>query len=133
MKSESNFPSWLNCSLKIARSVNDYQFRFGAVVVSGGRVLARARNRAPTKLPGMPWHGLHAEDAAIRALRRCGRKGKGMSLYVARVLRADGSPAIAKPCHACQELIRKEGFARVVYTAGSNSFGELKPQKYGMI
>ena len=125
--SNSNFPSWLNHALKIARNVNDYQFRVGAVVVSGGRPVARARNRAPVKLPGMPWHGLHAEAAAIRSLRKRGLSGRGASLYVARALRdPDQSPAMAKPCEACEELIRTEGFSKVVYTCDSGMFDAFR-------
>lgn len=78
--------------------------RHGAVVVSGGRILAKACNS---------YHnGLHAE---VRALRRVPHDAKDQveELVVVRA-RKSQKFGLSKPCPACQKAI-KEARVKVVY------------------
>jgi tRNA(Arg) A34 adenosine deaminase TadA len=62
----------------------------------------------------------HAEARLVRKL------GVGATVYVGRVLRLDGSVAMAKPCVRCENLLRHRGVKRVYYTIGPKEWGCLE-------
>jgi deoxycytidylate deaminase len=57
---------------------------------------------------------LHAE---VDALIKASRNGKPHKIFVARY-RADGTPALARPCPACMLAIKDFGVKIVEYTVG---------------
>ena len=69
-----------------------------------------------------------------KAMQKCGqvhaevrlskKLGVGSDVYVARSLR-DGTPAIAKPCPNCQNVLRHRGVKRVYYTIARKEYGVL--------
>jgi len=66
---------------------------------------------------------LHAEMDAIRKAYRVEGNISGSKLYVARTT-ADGNPAMACPCEACEEAIYHFGIDQVFFTT-KNGFGKL--------
>ena len=67
---------------------------------------------------------VHAE---VHALRQMNFEAKGCVLYVARILKGSGKPALARPCANCMEVIEGSGIKRVVYTIDEKETGEYKP------
>jgi pyrimidine deaminase RibD-like protein len=76
----------------------------GAVIVKGGTVLATGINNYD--------RGMHAEVAAIL---NCKTPLRGADMYVARH-RRNQICGLAKPCPKCENLIRKVGISRVIFT-----------------
>jgi len=64
----------------------------------------------------------HAEG---RVLRKLGKYG---TLYVARVLKRDGSLAMARPCMMCQTRIKSYKVEKVYYTIDPYHYGLFLPQ-----
>jgi deoxycytidylate deaminase len=84
------------------------------IVTRGGAVVAVARN-----------HGtVHAEYAALNKLWPSNRRGT--RVYSLRI-RKNGRLALAKPCPACQSLIRNSGVRAVYYSTNDGVIirGEL--------
>lgn len=63
----------------------------------------------------------HAECRVLRKL------GKGGILYVSRILKKDGSLAMARPCHICQARIRAARVLKVFYTIDDYHYGIFDP------
>lgn len=104
---------WLNRALTQAEQAPHEQWRVGAVLVRGGRLLSVGFNRyrndpSQVDLAGVSYH---AEAVAIR---KAGFT-EGATLYVARVTRS-GDLGSAKPCARCQRLIAHHGVHTVVWT-----------------
>lgn len=95
--------------------------RMGAVVSNKNRILSCGHNEirhyknCPT--PRKWKNSLHAEQSAILKMLNKGRHNEliGSTLHVSRILK-DGTPALAKPCELCQDLIIAVGIKRVFYT-----------------
>lgn len=98
--------------------------KMGAIITKGGRILSSGHNkrRGYTKYytRGAWKDSLHAERDAIIKLLSKGRADQlvGSTIYVTRLM-ADGSLGMSKPCALCEELIRKVGIKKVVYTSRS--------------
>lgn len=104
---------WLNRATKISASSTHHQWRVGAVLVKGGRVLGTGSNRyrnnpAQVSLGGVSYH------AEAVALAKSGDV-EGATIYVARVTRS-GLIGLAKPCDMCQELLHEHGVHTAVWT-----------------
>jgi tRNA(Arg) A34 adenosine deaminase TadA len=104
---------------------NGNNFRLGAVVCNGSRIIGASSNsyRTHTLLSRFyPWPHIHAEAGAILrvGMDRCYHS----DLYVARVTR-DDQLALARPCEYCLELIK---FARIrnVYYSVRNGYERLR-------
>lgn len=57
---------------------------------------------------------LHAE---VAALIKAGKRGRPYSIVIERY-HADGSPALSKPCPACELAIKLAGIRKISYTIG---------------
>lgn len=105
----------LNRAINLAK-IGACKKKHGAVLVAGGRVMSVGinTNRNDPAIIGDAQlnYSVHAEAAAIRAL---GHPVKNGIMYVARVDKR-GNPKMSKPCIKCQELLRKYGVKKVVYT-----------------
>ena len=113
----------LKLAVKLATSNTTYsRWPLGCVITKGGAVQAVGWSALKSD-PRFPGCSIHAEDHALRQMRHDAR---GCVLYVARLLRT-GQVALAKPCAACQQLIREAGVKRVVYTINDNEWGTWKP------
>ena len=65
-----------------------------------------------------PMHSAHAERRLMR------KAGYGAIVYVARI-RFDGSISMAKPCPACEALLRNKRVKNVFYTNWDGEIEEL--------
>ena len=93
-------------------------FRHGAVVVRGGKLLSSGHNKVTTKCPSHMF-SIHAEMAAIKhSTERCGLVDA--HVYVARVNRC-GHTAESKPCKMCQRFMRMHGISRVYYSTNESN------------
>lgn len=91
------------------------QFVLGAVGLRNDGVLVQSRNVAsPTPAPEH-----HAETRLVRKLT------PGSTVWVARVSRATGGWAMAKPCPNCERRLRSAGVEKVVYTLAENEWGVI--------
>lgn len=105
-------------AIEIAKT-SSCRTRHGAIIAHGPRVLAVAtntdRNSPLICTDPRSEAARHAEWNALRQVR--GIDMSKLTLYSARVLRND-TPAMAKPCIRCQDLLDFLGVGRVVWTQG---------------
>ena len=104
--------SRLNLAAKAA-SNSVHKHRVGAVLVSGGSVVAQGYNRV--RMVDRQPYEMCTEHAEECALRMRGYNADGDVMYVAR-LGAGGAHRLAKPCSRCLEQLASVGIKRVVYT-----------------
>ena len=81
-----------------------------AFVLNGSKIISTGYNRKRFSSNGK--FTTHAEDSA---LSKAGRRAKGQTLYVIRLLK-DGSIGMALPCKDCQKLIEKYEVKKVYYS-----------------
>lgn len=114
---------FFDLAAKVARLSEHPQFRMGAVLVSGNRVLSVGVNKNKTHPKSNNiWRTIHAElDCAFGV---DADDLHGTTLYVARI-KKDGSFGISRPCAFCACFLRDSGIRRVYYCDGENTFGEL--------
>lgn len=105
-------------SLARANTISDGLPRMAAVIMDGKREVSwgwNSRRSHPLQFRFSQRHDkicVHAEVSALAAARE---PVDGMAMYVARVLK-DGSPALAKPCSACQSALAAFGIENVSWT-----------------
>jgi tRNA(Arg) A34 adenosine deaminase TadA len=93
------------------------RFPMGAVLAQGNRVVASSSNkRRNSPVVDFLHSTFHAEESVLRRVRTA----KGATLYVARI-DALRRPAMAKPCHRCQQALLHAGIRRVLYTSESGT------------
>ncbi len=104
----------LRTALLSTRNSNAPNFKMGAVIARGRRVLGIGHNNVRKTHPksNTPYGHIHAELSAILNAR-CDLNGA--TLYVFRAGKND-RPLISKPCKHCQTLIEKTGIKTVVFT-----------------
>ncbi|MFJ7905319.1 hypothetical protein ACIQ6V_33435 [Streptomyces sp. NPDC096198] len=111
---------YLRLALKNAKR-SKCRHKVGAVLVKGNRILSQSHNiRRNPPLISHRYSTFHAEEVIMRRIT----PPKGSVLYVARLDRS-GSPAIARPCPRCQDLIFSRG-VKVAYYTTSNGLGWLR-------
>lgn len=114
---------------KAVSKLSDYRFHLGAVVVNHHRIIGSGFNsatrtdiiqaRLDQKKYGCFCEGrLHAESSALIPFIKRRINLSGASIYVYRELK-DGTPAMARPCSSCFELIKKCGIKKVYYTTNN--------------
>lgn len=120
----------LDYAVKIALANEEYpKWKLGCVIKRGGAVQAVGWNTLksePTYLDNHSNCSVHAEE---RALRQMNYDAEGCILYVARIRRG-GDIGMAKPCKACQRLIKRSGVKRVVYTINDETYGVWRPKRH---
>ena len=119
------------------------EFNLCAVIVRGGAIISIGFNKHSTNAfvehyadvsrGNRDWcSSTHAEmDAVLRV--RSKTDLRGAKLFVARRRKSDGSPAIARPCEICQQILYSYGIKRAYYTIGPNEFGQMKISSPGNI
>ena len=107
---------YLKLAMNLAMS-SDCNFKHGAVIVKGGRVISTGINRFKNHPKAVsPEHikqycSVHAEVDAIRKLK----SARGATIYVARIGKR-GNRALSRPCPNCYAAIKSAGIAKIVYT-----------------
>ncbi|MET9419033.1 hypothetical protein ABZY03_33620 [Streptomyces klenkii] len=97
------------------------RYRFGAVIVKGGRPLAISSNIARND-PRIDYRNasVHAEEAVVRRATITRRA----IIYVARI-NSRGEPMIARPCPRCQRVLAVAGITWAYFTT-SNGLGAMR-------
>lgn len=87
-------------------------FYIGALAIrSDGAIVVSANSPCPARN-----RKVHAEYKVSR------KTDVGTVIYVARV-RSNGEFANARPCQACQKVMKSRGVKKVYYTCSNNEFG----------
>jgi len=95
----------------------------GAAISLGGKLIAVGYNQNKSH-PMVDTFCLHAEAAAIISRRYHSDSLVNSTMWVFRE-RADGTPALAKPCKSCMKLIIAAGIKKVYYTVSTPPYYEL--------
>lgn len=96
---------------------SSYKYLLGAVIVKRGKIVGKGYNSVAYQGKRSFLNGIHAEIAAINNTRAADRSGS--TIYVARWMRR-GQLGLAKPCPACEKVLRKLGIKKVYYSDYGN-------------
>jgi len=99
-------------------------FLLGAIGIRKDGVLVAAKNGAVISSAFEDYRIISDAHAECRVLRKLGKQGV---LYVARVLKKDGSLAMARPCGVCQLRIKAAQVKVVFYTVNDFQYGRWDP------
>jgi deoxycytidylate deaminase len=117
----SRYKRFVKVGLDLATAAHrdkDCYYQLCALVVKKRRVLSVGYNNPKTHpLAKTKMRQLHAEMDAI--IRCTPEQLDGAELIVVRA-RRDGTSGMAKPCSACQMMIRQLGLRRVYHTIDSH-------------
>lgn len=101
-----------------------YKFPLGAIIVKRGKIVGRGYNVVCYKGDKRAFlNGTHAEIAAINNTKPEDRVGA--SMYVVR-WRKSKTLGCAKPCDACEKVLRKLGIKYVYYSDYGNVWKRMK-------
>jgi len=101
-----------NQALRVAlTNIEDLRYKFGAVLVRKGKVLAKASNTSKTHtiVVNYPRQSLHAESNALSKID----DPTGCTLYIVRA--RSGKFAPSRPCPFCRKLIAKFKIDKVYF------------------
>jgi pyrimidine deaminase RibD-like protein len=102
---------------------SSHKYTLGAIVVRRGKIVGRGYNSVCYTGNERPYlNGIHAEVAAINNTRA--RDRSDATIYVAR-WRKCGVMGCAKPCEACEKVLRKLGIRSVWYSDYGNKWKRL--------
>ncbi len=100
---------------KVAAKGKDCRsYRLGAVGVRKDGVIVKSKN-IPNRQP---------EPAAHAEFRLCKKLDQGARVYVVRIDR-QGYLTTARPCSACQRVMRGKGVKRCYYSISETEYGVL--------
>jgi len=103
-------PSMMLAAVEASKS--SLRFQLGAVIKCGKmKVAAYNKNKTHPRYGSGRYKNLHAEGYCILKAIKLNLDLSRCTLYV---YRANGR--ISKPCPDCEELIRKSGIKKVIYT-----------------
>lgn len=111
---------YLERALLLASCSEHSNFKHGAVLVKGGKVLSEGSNKYTNTGKMHGFGSIHAEECALRGIKKDPRGGV---MYIARV--ASYGPAMSKPCYRCQLILKNAGIKRVVYTSGNGGMEDM--------
>jgi pyrimidine deaminase RibD-like protein len=109
--------SYIKLAAKLAGEVTDTH-KHGCVILKGGRIIATGRN--------MYYNGVHAEIHAFNKLNP--GTLKGAIVYIAR-LRKQQKYGLSRPCPECEEILRKAGVMKIIYTT-NNPLAPICAEKF---
>lgn len=114
------YHKFIKIALELADALdNGMTHQLCSLVVHKNRVLSIGYNsrKTHTIMNGTRMEMLHAE---CNALLRCHEAAvDGAEVIVARI-KPSGKPGLAKPCEACEKIMRRFGIRRVFYTTNSD-------------
>ena len=115
---------------RVAHQSDFHEYRHGAVLVKGNRVLNTSANKNSYKLWGQRFRHRdcgyathHAELGCILGVDRS--ITQGATVYVARIGKK-GEFRMSKPCPMCESAMRHVGIKKVVYTVNEEEIGSFK-------
>jgi tRNA(Arg) A34 adenosine deaminase TadA len=95
-------------------------FILGAVGVRKDGVMVSAKNGAVISSTFDDYRIIGDAHAECRVIRKL---GKGGTIYVARVLKKDGTLAMARPCGSCRLRCAAAGVRKVYYSIDTDHYG----------
>ena len=122
-----------------ASRLSDYPtHHLGAVITVGSRIVAVGYNTTKTN-PIQKYYNLerkfdyetknngmvHAEMACLIQTKNMDLDWTKAAIYVYREHK-DGTPALAKPCPACQKALQERGIKNIYYTTDDIPFAKMK-------
>ena len=122
-------------SAKTVSELSDHKFKIGCVIVDKHRIISSGCN-SDTKCHPIQREidlkhfnveclgKLHAEAASIIPLLKYNVDLSRATLYTYREHK-DGTPANARPCIRCMELIKKYGIRKIKYTTNDGYATEI--------
>lgn len=115
---------YFDVARKLSEASTHHQHKMGCVITYKNRIIGLGFNQLKThsKSPH-PYSSMHAELSAI--LNSDKDKLMGAKAYIFRAKR-DGSPALAKPCVYCRDLLKSVGIKEVFYSIN----GSFTNEKY---
>jgi deoxycytidylate deaminase len=104
-----------------AANFSDAHLKVGAAILKGSRLISIGWNDSRKTHPssGTRYHGIHAEFSAIVGNYKTSLHGA--TIFVARLKK--NCLGMAKPCPACEQLIREAGIKKVYFT---NNDGQVE-------
>ena len=109
---------------KVAASsnINDQKRNFvlGCIGIREDGVSVAAKNGSVITSSYNEYRVISDAHAEMRCIKKMGRGG---ILYVARILKRDGSYAMSRPCGQCRMRIKMAGIERVFYTIDDYYYG----------
>lgn len=104
---------YFDLAKKIATLSDHRNFKLGAVIVRGSKIISVGTNKLKThpKSPH-PYSSLHSEMAAVISAKQ---NLQGCEIYVYRETKA-GVPALARPCMYCFPFIKEAGIKQVHFS-----------------
>lgn len=121
---------FLNSAIKEALK-SEHQFRVGAILVNGSKIVSRGFNK-PNKTHRLAYWNhckerqehatTHAEIAALINVSK--KISEKCILYVVR-LDAKSNLALAKPCEMCMGVIKNMKIKKVIYSIEKDHYGVL--------
>lgn len=99
-------------------------FILGAVGIRKDGVIVSAKNGAVICSTFDEYRIISDAHAECRVIRKLGKQGV---IYVSRVLKKDGTLAMARPCGACRLRIQAAQVRRVYYTIDEYHYGIYDP------
>lgn len=100
-----------------------YKHMLGAVIVKRGHIVGQGYNSVCYTGNERPYlNGIHAEVSALNKTKASDRKGA--TIYVAR-WRKSQSFGCAKPCEACEKVLRKLGIKTAWYSDYGNKWKKM--------
>lgn len=109
---------FFDLAIKVADAKDDRRsFKVGACATrNDGVIIAASNGPTPFQSPLA-----HAESRLMR------KADVGSTVYVVRILRKDGSLAIARPCTDCAGVLRAKRVKKVYYSISPNEYGLFDP------
>lgn len=108
---------------------SDHEFRHGAVLARGARILQTACNKRGCcafgqrfRERGLGYATLHAELAVVLGMPR--KQTKGATVYVVRINKT-GKLVCSIPCSMCQAVMQHCGIAKIICSIGNNKFARI--------
>lgn len=103
---------------RLTQFADHRQHKIGVVLIKKNRILSFGYNLLKThRYANTKYKYIHAEFRAIWGVDPLDLNGA--TIYIFRQHR-DGSPAMAKPCPSCLELIKSVGIKRICYSADND-------------
>jgi len=115
---------------------NQIDYHLCAIIVRGGSVISVGFNKHNTNAFVEHYADIargrgrdfclstHAEqDAILKARNKVDLRG--CKIFVARRLRLNGKPGMARPCPICENALNSYGIRKAYYTINEHQFGKM--------
>lgn len=118
-----DLPSFLRLARNISKH-STFKIRVGAVLVNNGHPISIGFNKIKycSRYSHLQEQSLHAE---MVCLKTSGKEYiEKSTIYVYRETK--NGPALAKPCKACQKMLKEFGVKRMIYSTDFWPFFEIR-------